>query len=116
MKKPILALALVCSAATNAADTSKKTIWSCGKSSTSPRVLHLVQWGADSYVKVFDDRIKAHYYRDGLDKRWDWGLDGDTYKYALVLTAELTAKYYDFSLSEDGRSTYNRKYYCRKAT
>jgi len=40
--------------------------------------------------------IKAHYYRDGLNRRWDWGL------YSVIIKPDGTCLYYDFSTSKDG--------------
>ena len=45
---------------------------------------------------------EAHFARQGLNLRWDWGLDGTSYKYCIVIEPDGTGLYYDFSTSTDG--------------
>lgn len=47
---------------------------------------------------------EAHFSRDGLNLRWDWGSDsyGTSYKYSFVIEPDGTGLYYDFSASKDG--------------
>jgi hypothetical protein len=93
-----------------------KTIWSCKKPFGSENILWLVEWGPKSYIKVFDQRIPAQYSLDGLEKRWDWGLDSSdfTYDYAITLEPDLTAQYYDFRAAEGGRAKAKEIYKCSK--
>ena len=94
-----------------------KIIWSCKKGYGTENVLWLVEWEAKSYVKVFDERIPARYTMDGLEKRWNWGLDKTdfTYDYAITLSPDRIAKYYDFTLSKDGTASHQAAYKCTKA-
>ncbi len=102
----------------NASDNKyepKKTVWSCKIPYTKDNVLWLVEWGRKSYVKVFDDRIPAKYSLDGLEKRWDWGLDSDnSYNYAVTLKPDLKASYYDFSSAKNNTANSKQVYKCSK--
>ena len=99
----------------NIASADQKVIWSCAKYTGSNNVLWLVEDGDDSYVKVFEDRIKADYRLDGLNKRWDFGLQpNNRYSFAIVLEPDLSARYYDFSLSDDGTAKASQTYRCKK--
>ncbi len=92
-----------------------KKIWSCKKPYTKENILWLVEWGSKSYVKVFDERIPARFKMDGLEKRWDWGLDSEfTYNYAITLRPDRTAIYFDFSASKDGTAKSKGTYKCEK--
>lgn len=46
----------------------------------------------------------AYFSRQGLDLRWDWGIDGygTSYKYSFLIEPDGTGLYYDFSASKDG--------------
>ncbi len=46
--------------------------------------------------------VKAHFSRDGLDLRWDWGLKRGEYLYSFVIQPDGTGLYYDFSTSRNG--------------
>jgi hypothetical protein len=94
----------------------KKVIWSCKKLYSKEHILWLVEWGDKSYIKVFDERILAFYKMDGLEKRWNWDLDGisRTYNYAITLDPDLTASYYDLSISSDGTAKSKATYKCKK--
>ncbi len=92
---------------------SPKTVWSCKALFGNENILWLVEWGNNSYVKVFDDRISAKYSMDGLDKRWDWGR-GFSYTFAITLGPDKEAAYYDFTGSEDGRAKASAIYKCSK--
>lgn len=93
----------------------QKIIWSCSKHTGSKSVLWLVEHGDNSYVKVFDQRIKADYGMDGLSKRWDFGLQKDgVYDFAVILAPDLKAIYYDFSTSKDGTAKGRDLYYCKR--
>jgi len=93
-----------------------KIIWSCKELYGGETILWLVEWGSKSYVKVFDERISARYTMDGLEKRWDWGLDGSdySYDYAITLDPSRTAKYFDFTASKDGTASARNYYKCAK--
>ena len=113
LKLIVCASLLVVSGASVAEDASKKKIWSCKKEYTKENILWLVEWGDKSYIKVFDERIPARYSMDGLEKRWDWGLDSDnTYDYAITMSPDKRAKYYDFSISSDGTAQSRETYRC----
>ncbi|WP_426415226.1 hypothetical protein [Aestuariirhabdus sp. LZHN29] len=94
----------------------KKVIWSCKKPYGKENILWLVEWGSKSYIKVFDQRIAARYGMDGLEKRWDWGLDDTdlTYDYAITLEPDLSAQYFDFASSDNGRAKAREVYKCSK--
>lgn len=93
-----------------------KVIWSCKKQYTQENILWLVEWGHQSYIKVFDERIPAKYTMDGLEKRWNWGLDKEdyTYSYAITLGPDRTALYYNFTTSKDGTAKSKDSYKCKK--
>ena len=47
----------------------------------------------------------AFFSRNGLDLRWDWGLDTEgSFKYSFVIQPDGTGLYYDFSTSKDGNA------------
>ena len=97
------------------AEEYKKVIWSCKKPYGKENILWLVEWKDKSYIKVFDDRIQATYQMDGLEKRWNWGLDDKfTYNYTITLSPDRYASYYDFSTSKDGTAKAREKYQCSK--
>jgi hypothetical protein len=93
----------------------EKVIWSC-RTYGSKNTLWLVEWADKSYIKVFDERIKASFSMRGLNKRWDWGLDesDNTYNYAITLSPDMKASYYDFSTSTTGKSIPREEYFCKK--
>ena len=101
---------------THAQSDQDKIIWSCKKPYKKENILWLVEWGDKSYIKVFDERIPATYKMDGLEKRWNWGLDRETfsYDYAITLSPDKTAAYYDFTTSTDGRAKSSAIYKCEK--
>lgn len=106
-------LFMAVSLASVAEDASKKKIWSCSVMYTSENVLWLVEWGDKSYVKVFDERIPAEYRMKGLDKRWNWGLNSNnTFDYAITMSPDKNASYYDFSASKDGTAQPRETYRC----
>ena len=53
---------------------------------------------------------------DGIEKRWDWGLDSadNTYDYAISLGPDRTAIYYEFKGSKDGSAKPSGIYKCEK--
>lgn len=94
---------------------NKKVIWSCKELFGKENILWLVEQGDKSYIKVFDERIPAKFKMSGLEKRWDWGMDkGRTYNYAIMLSADLKAAYYDFSTSKDGTANPKEIYRCSR--
>ncbi len=96
----VISALLVISAGAEAGE-AKKIIWSCKEEPYgSENILWLVEWGENSYIKVFDERISASYSMDGLDKRWDWGLEADGYDYAITLGPDRIANHYDFSIAD----------------
>jgi len=52
----------------------------------------------------------------GVNRRWDWGNDGDdSYNYAFVIEPDGTGLYYDFSWTEKGETTNSRQVFsCRR--
>lgn len=93
-----------------------KTIWSCRKPKTDKNILWLVEWGPRSYIKALDERIRTRYTMNGLEKRWDWGLDETdlTYSYTITLTPDMKATYFDFKLSKNGTAQPKDVYECSK--
>jgi len=92
-----------------------KVIWSCREVLGKENILWLIEAGPDSYIKVFGERLNARYSMSGLSKRWDWGLaSDDSYNYTITLGPDLTASYYDFTGSGDGRATARQFYKCSK--
>ena len=117
MKNVVLVFSFLVLAFANIARAGEdKVIWSCKKPYGKENILWLVEWGGQSYIKVFDERIPATYEMSGLTKRWNWDLDGDdhTYKYAITLGADMVAKYFDFTTSSDGTATSKATYNCKK--
>jgi hypothetical protein len=48
---------------------------------------------------------KTHFALDhfeGLNKRWDFGVNDEGFNYSLVLEPDQSAAYYDFSRAKDG--------------
>ena len=89
--------------------------WDCSNPGSSKTTLKLIRAGDDSRI-IFDVReIPARYKDQGLDRRWDFGLDDDgSYDYAVVLQPSNVAGYIDFSGVDpgdrkDARQTFNCK-------
>ena len=122
MRKSKLIALILCSMAINfalpalAEEQVKKNIWSCNKEYRVEKVLWLVEWGSKSYIKVFDDRIPAIYDLDGLTKRWSFGLNEATnkYEFAVILSPDQKAYYYNFKTSTDGTAKSSDSYICKK--
>ena len=49
-----------------------------------------------------DEGEITHYSRQGLDRRWDWGENG---QYSFVITPDGNGRYYDFTNVPAGEST-----------
>ena len=49
-----------------------------------------------------DEGEITHYSRQGLDRRWDWGANG---QYSFVITPDGNGRYYDFTNVPAGEST-----------
>jgi len=104
-------------AAAALAEEKEKTrvIWSCGELFTKERIVWLVEDGERSYVKVFNERINARYKLDGIDKRWDFGLNkNNEFEYAIVLRPDKSASYYNFRASKDRTARAAANYTCTK--
>jgi len=57
---------------------------------------------------------RAHYFRDGLDHRWNW-LGADVrFKYSFIITPDGTGLYYDFSSSRAESVRPSSRYQCSK--
>ena len=39
---------------------------------------------------------------EGLNRRWDWGMDDSGYRYSIVVSPDGTANYYDFRNADSG--------------
>lgn len=119
MNKISIFLFLIISVLSNSARAepeNKKVVWSCKTLLGQESILWLVEWGDQSYIKVFDERIPTTFKMSGLEKRWNWGLDENlTYTYAITLGADLYASYYDFSTSKDGTASSRERYKCSKS-
>ena len=62
---------------------------------------------------------EAYFSRQGLDLRWDWGIDYNTdgpkgFRYSFVMEPDGTGLYYDFSTSTDGTAKPRGIYKVRK--
>ncbi len=94
--------------------------WSCydyvaykvwKKYSKPKRLLTLVKTSEDSgKVYVAGDAWRAHYYVQGVNRRWDFG--GGVY--AITLTPDGLARYYDFTGRLGERIEQEQTYFCRR--
>lgn len=98
----------------NKSPNNIKIVWECKDMFTDESILWLVEWGENSYIKIFDELIQAVYSLQGLNKRWDWDLNftGSSYNYAIILGPNKKARYYDFSIHEEISAT--ELYICDK--
>lgn len=56
----------------------------------------------------------AYFSREGLDLRWDWGENGNHYRYSFVIQPDGTGLYYDFLMSTDGTAKARGVYQAKK--
>lgn len=54
----------------------------------------------------------AYFTVAGFDRRWDFGPDGDSWKYAFIIEPGGSGMYYDFSMSNDGRAKPRQFFNC----
>jgi len=103
--------------ATFGAAAEEKIVWACAADGTTDEDLYLVEWGANSYVKLYDVRIWGNYEDNGEERRWDFG-DGPNRmaQYSVILKPGGELDYYDFSGVELGQAVAPAyKYHCRLA-
>lgn len=77
---------------------AEKTIWECRSANPAAEpILHLVEWGNQSYVKFSYMRFAAHYETGEDYQAWYWHNDGSGYyRFGLVLGSDGKAWYHDF--------------------
>ena len=118
LKYGLKLLLIVCAAmsAASAAAESKK-VWACAAAGTSEEDLFLVEWGVNSYVKLYDVRVWGNFEIIGDDRRWDFGSGrSQVAEYSAVLKPDGELDYYDFrdvGVGEAVEPAY--KYNCRLA-
>lgn len=58
----------------------------------------------------------ANYSVQGFNRRWDFGKEkaNGVLPYAFIITPDGTAKYYDFSMSADGKSSPSQIMHCKQ--
>ena len=59
------------------------------------------QDGQTGTIKVAGVTHQAAYRVAGLNRRWDWGVNDDSYIYAFVIKPDHSAYYLDFSLADE---------------
>lgn len=65
-------------------------------------------------VSVAGTTHMAQFQVAGLDRRWDWGCDEETgCRYAFGIRPDGTGKFYDFSVSDDGRAKPSQVFECQ---
>ena len=75
--------------------------WVCSSNASE---ITLIENGLNSYILMDDLQIPAIANLDGLDRRWDWGLDGKGSKYAVVLNPNGYAGYYEFENNDSSKA------------
>jgi hypothetical protein len=80
------------------AQADGRVIWDCRTSNPDANpILHLVEWGEQSYVKFSYMRFAAHFQSDNGQRAWYWHNDGSGYyRYGLVLGDDGKAWYHRF--------------------
>lgn len=65
-------------------------------------------------VSVAGTSHVAHFQVAGLDRRWDWGCEEKTgCRYAFGIGPDGTGKFYNFSVSDDGRAKPSQVFECQ---
>ena len=55
----------------------------------------------------------AQFQVAGLDRRWDWNCDEETCRHAFGISPDGTGRFYDFSVSDDGRAKPRQVFECQ---
>ena len=99
------------------ATAEEKKVWACAADGTNDEDLYLVEWGAHSYVKLYDVRIWGNFEDNGEERRWDFGEGPNRVaKYSVILKSDGALDYYDFTGIELGQAVEPAyKYHCRLA-
>ena len=81
--------------------------WRCFKSwEPDTTLVALTRQGDSGEVAVSGLTRSARFQVNGLELRWDFGLDDDgNFEYAFVIQPDRTGLYYDFSRSRDGTAS-----------
>jgi hypothetical protein len=85
--------------------------WECGDwlgTYNMEKLILTIQLGNEDYGTVtFDgNTISTMFQLKGLDRRWDWmDQEEQDYHYAIILTPDNLARYYDFSGEESTQSS-----------
>lgn len=95
----------------------EKKVWACAADGTSDEDLFLVEWGVNSYVKLYDVRIWGNFEDDGDQRRWDFGEGKNRIAdYSVILKSNGDLDYYDFRDVAPGEAVEPAyKYHCRLA-
>jgi hypothetical protein len=95
------AFLIICTVGTARAD--ERVIWDCRTSNPDANpILHLVEWGDQSYVKFSYMRFAAHFQSDDGQRAWYWHNDGSGYyRYGLVLGDDGKAWYHRFGATDE---------------
>ena len=122
---PILTLLLSTSALAQEADTElePKEHWKCHDWAAKRREPgeHPVLFEVKQYVNYVGEVLisgnsqAAMFKFQGLDRRWNWGLDEDGgYLFSITIKPNGEARYYDFSSVDPGKTkSPNELYFCR---
>ena len=96
--------------------------WACFKPSDRNHVLVTLTWADHENpalrvgrVSVAGTSYVSGFELDGLNLRWDFGLDDDGYNYMFRISPDGTGFYYDFSRSTDGTANPSQAYKCEVA-
>ena len=120
MLKRIMLTTLICSTAlaTPVVFGESKIVWACAASGTTEEDLYLVEWGRNSYVKLYGVRVWGDFETsDGGEKRWDFGEGRSPIAdYSVLLKPDGELDYYDFRDVAYGQAVEPAyKYQCRLA-
>ena len=76
----------------------------------------LTRQGDSGEVAVSGLTRSARFQVNGLELRWDFGLDDDgNYEYAFVIQPDRTGLYYDLSRSPDGTASPRQTFDCEQS-
>lgn len=88
--------------ATATVSASEKEIWACRTMNPEAEpIIHLVEWGSNSYVKFTHARFAAEHQADADRRGWYWNNSNDGYyRYGIVLEEDGRAWLHDFSQTD----------------
>ena len=73
----------------------------------------LIRMGIVGEVAVAGTAHMEQFQVDGLDRRWDWNCDEKMCRYSFSISPDGTGRFYDFSVSDDGRAKPRQVFECQ---